>query len=495
MEFLTPSLCDEVQKCGQCAVIEVDIVESIFNISDKNKEEKTEKIISFLQKDDNYVYIDLVKAAVCRASETITKIQNPLLFLKKKLKENFFIDFPSKMHLGHYDIIQCLEDDDLDTFADFYNNKGANKIKYEYNGIKSLFELCCVLGAVKCFKFMVENLERINNKVALAAIEGNNSEIIRIIEQNGYQFSDCLNTCIKFHRYDVLEWIQLSKTHETVNYIDALNAFAFPLILTIPKEANLHASEIAQYGFSGFFELYPNTDELNKIFRTAIYYNHYNVIKFFINNHNRADIQSALDYSLFETVLRKHFDKLEYLIKNGANIKAKNQFGESLLCYAMHISSLEGFKALLNVGCDVNEITEDGDSLLHTAINYHETEIVYFLVEKGIFNEQRNKAGDTPFQLAAKNREGGAIEAFASINYDINKKIVDGKTALHIAASSGDLFITMVLIKNGAFTDIKDDFGKTPLDYATETVSGFINSHQKSHVREEANKEEGKDNA
>ena len=553
MEFLPPSLEAIVENVGGLAKIEVDLVETIFNISEENKEKTADKIISFLQKEGYVVHIQLVRRVIEETGRLIAKTKAPLNFLIQKINETFNLKEKIRtFSVDRNDVEECVRKDDIETFRDLYNNQNANDVRYDYSYDKkiTLLELCALYGAAKCFKFMIANGEDIVNsteiedikksgnrrarihRIVNLAIEGGNLEIIRILDQNKMDFYNGISKCFICHRYDVLEWInsykgkqdattkndlmhsllfdpfmrveideeetrfkKSNKTHGDIK-IDmdkAITYYEFPLILKVPNKALTKAVSIAGHGFAGFFQLHSNASELPAIFKEAVFRNHVNVVKFFIDKCGSAAIQNLIDQSQFDALEYNHGEFLEFLINNGANVEARNQEGMPLLYFAIRTSYLDGFKVLLNHGCDVKEPLDDGGSLLHLAVKFCSREIAQFLIDAGLSIKQRNNAGKTPFAIAVEIRDEICMEMMINMKADVNEKVKDGKTALHLEAARGDLYMTKLLFNNGAFTDIKDDFGKTPLDYATDTVSCFLKDHKRSITGDEANEEEKKE--
>ena len=63
--------------------------------------------------------------------------------------------------------------------------------------------------------------------------------------------------------------------------------------------------------------------------------------------------------------------------------------------------------------------------------------------------------------------ENGKIEQLNELTKQaINSKNENGLTALHKATSEGNLAMAAYLIRNGAQTEVEDNFGNTPLIYA-----------------------------
>ena len=48
----------------------------------------------------------------------------------------------------------------------------------------------------------------------------------------------------------------------------------------------------------------------------------------------------------------------------------------------------------------------------------------------------------------------------------MNKKDTDGDTARHWASNNNSTDVVRLLLQYGAFTDVKNSYGETPIDYA-----------------------------
>ena len=81
-------------------------------------------------------------------------------------------------------------------------------------------------------------------------------------------------------------------------------------------------------------------------------------------------------------------------------------------------------------------------------------------------------AGLTALQCAAILGRTDVIHKLLQRGADVNKRDRDdGRTALHCSARKNNTDAIRLLLQNGASTTIKDNEGRTPIDYALEVNS------------------------
>lgn len=123
-------------------------------------------------------------------------------FLFKEIKDNFY----TNRRLGENDdkICQIIRKDSLDEFIIYVNknnyplDSNIEKSVYETNSFLnqkeiSLIEYAAFHGSIQIFKYLKINRVKINSKLFICAIHGNNPEIIHILEENNVESSDDMN--------------------------------------------------------------------------------------------------------------------------------------------------------------------------------------------------------------------------------------------------------------------------------------------------------------
>ena len=147
---------------------------------------------------------------------------------------------------------------------------------------------------------------------------------------------------------------------------------------------------------------------------------------------------------------------MEKALKDGATINGKNSKGdialvESIDC-AYKVENYITVIYLLQKGANSNlkserqHFSELAGIPLHHAVAFH-----------GIM--AKNGEDRTIYQKLI-------IEALLNAGAHVSSRGYKGMTPLHIAAKNNDTYMTNLLIEAGAKIMDRDDFGKTPLDYA-----------------------------
>ena len=147
--------------------------------------------------------------------------------------------------------------------------------------------------------------------------------------------------------------------------------------------------------------------------------------------------------ALIDAAMDGNFEKVKLLIEKGADIDAKDNDGVTALMYVSRAGDLEIAKYLVENGADVNAKDKEGWSVLMEASYEGHLKVVKYLIENGKVN--------------------------------VNSKDDDGWNALMRASWRGYSEIVKYLVKNGADINIKNNDGKTALDWAdTEEIKEVL---------------------
>jgi ankyrin repeat protein len=156
----------------------------------------------------------------------------------------------------------------------------------------------------------------------------------------------------------------------------------------------------------------------------------------------------ALISALLYAATAGKVQKFKLLMKEGADIKARNDRGSTLLMSASSKNgSLEIVQEILNKNVDVNETSNNGGTALVRAASWGKLDIVIQLLKK---------------------------------DADVNAKNNDRDTALMCASANGYLNIVKKLLSEGANLFLKDKNGNTALDDATRRNKNDVVAFLKS---------------
>lgn len=143
-----------------------------------------------------------------------------------------------------------------------------------------------------------------------------------------------------------------------------------------------------------------------------------------------------------------YYDKkgtiIELLLREGANIYAKDIDGWISLDWAEKGNNTSAIKQLIEKAIDMQNVNirgQNGQTLLHYAATLSDNK------------RQENEAQEI-------------VQKLLALQSDVNVQDDNGCTPLHEAVKNQNINIVEMLVKAGACTDIQDNNGYTPLKYA-----------------------------
>jgi serine/threonine-protein phosphatase 6 regulatory ankyrin repeat subunit B len=193
---------------------------------------------------------------------------------------------------------------------------------------------------------------------------------------------------------------------------------------------------------------------------------------------------------------------VEVLLEYGSNIRCKGEdgnvpymfaqmagneeiaellyFEEDPLIIAVREGDYDMVQSLIDGGSDVNGFhAEDGWTAMHEASARGDAAMLAYLAENGGKINVQSVDGMTPLHMATGGAAADATETLLDlgaaqdpdkgVNGFIDSRNAVGRTALHIAAKSGDPDLVALLISSGADIDAVDSYGNTAEHYAKKS--------------------------
>lgn len=196
---------------------------------------------------------------------------------------------------------------------------------------------------------------------------------------------------------------------------------------------------------------------------------------------NTASKQQTLNLQLIEASKRGDLEKVNQLIKKGANVSANtsgyDEAGTTPLFEAACNGHLDVVKKLIEAGANVNDcVVNYVDSLydyynpLLIAAQKGHLEIVKTLVNSGASIYAGLMDHSTSLSLAVEYKRTDIVKYLIEKGADVNEKDVFGCTVLMKALSTGNLEIMEMLVDKGADVYARDERYKDVDSYCNDPI-------------------------
>jgi len=226
---------------------------------------------------------------------------------------------------------------------------------------------------------------------------------------------------------------------------------------------------------------------------------------------------STLEQELHNATIARDSTRIEYLLKRGARINARDTEGQTTLMVAVKSGDLSVVNGLLEYKADPNLQDNDGWTAAMHAVRGNDPKIMRLLGKQqyktnfellnhdgmtalglATYNNKANAAvammdsGAKPdtamgaarytaLMIAAKQDNQTMAQTLLQYKANPNARNAGGVTALMIAAVRNQDMLISLLLKSGADASLKDEEGKTALMLATENDAdkavGMLQAH------------------
>ena len=164
---------------------------------------------------------------------------------------------------------------------------------------------------------------------------------------------------------------------------------------------------------------------------------------------------------LHESIKRRKSELVDYFIKKGLDINAKNKNGFTPLALCIENYDMKIFMSLINAGCEVNSSEKLFNwSPLHMAVMNELKDAAEVIINKKANMEAADRYGKTTLHYA---KTIDMAEFLISKGADINSAAKNGDTLIHSAASSDSKAMVQFFLDKGFDKDKKNNEGETPL--------------------------------
>lgn len=162
-----------------------------------------------------------------------------------------------------------------------------------------------------------------------------------------------------------------------------------------------------------------------------------------------------------------------------------------VLCAATRGNSVT-VQLILDYGADVQHENVDGFTALHGAVAWGKHDIARVLLRNGArVNHRDSQEGFTSLRWAVDSYYYGDVLETVRVLLDYGAytdyQDFDGFTPLHIACKSNLLSVVSLLLSRGARTDIRNNCGKTAIDYCKKDTDVYnllkrVSLHKKQNI-------------
>ena len=149
-------------------------------------------------------------------------------------------------------------------------------------------------------------------------------------------------------------------------------------------------------------------------------------------------MRQAVDSALWNAAIKGNAERVQQLIKGGANVNSSSYgWGTLLYCAALY-KHVECLRIFIDNGCDINARTNsNGENVIHLAARGGSSECIQSLIDRGADVHAKAENGWTALHFAVLGGSIQCIQLLYDLGVDIDATDFNGKTAYDIAREFG----------------------------------------------------------
>ncbi len=177
------------------------------------------------------------------------------------------------------------------------------------------------------------------------------------------------------------------------------------------------------------------------------------ILTFTISNAHMSNAQAEEPFINKQNAKTINYEQVKTALKNGASLRAKDDYGTNPLMYASeYTSDTKILDLLLKHGANIHSSDTFGDTALIDACSHNPNpKIIEFLLNHGANIHNTNFLGKTPLMYASNfNSNPAIIDFLLKHGANINAKDRHGNTALMLSIDNKNHNTTKTLLNHDA---------------------------------------------
>eukprot|EP01060_Flectonema_neradi_P003368 TRINITY_DN1215_c2_g1_i1.p1 TRINITY_DN1215_c2_g1~~TRINITY_DN1215_c2_g1_i1.p1 ORF type:complete len:453 (+),score=78.83 TRINITY_DN1215_c2_g1_i1:96-1454(+) len=182
---------------------------------------------------------------------------------------------------------------------------------------------------------------------------------------------------------------------------------------------------------------------------------------------NRSGHRTFCLTPLMQSITQGFSQISELLIREGANLSARNCDSETALYVAAWYGDVPITKLLIEFGAELNTTESHGQSPLHAAVTKNHPEIVELLLAAGVSPKYGANRSTLPIAVASRNTS--IVQLLLSNDAVVDYVMPDRpmrETSLFIAVRGDHVSMVELLLQNGSSVNLANSLSETPLHVA-----------------------------